>query len=271
MKYLALFLALIIAAAPVSAVAQQRGGGRPAGGGGARPAGGGGARPGGGGGFNFNRDTAPAASRPNTPVQRPAGNANAGSNRHQFNTNTPQQNRNQNRPNNINTGGNRTNINTGGNTANINRGGNTANVNRGNHTYYNSSGNRVTCNNCTFVRNPVYGGGAAWGWHGGAPWYPAGAYWGGGFWGAFAIGVTSAAVYGAIVANNTRYVSYQIQPNSPGATMLANYQLTQTQCGPPNLVVVFGPNNSVICAYPNNMVSPGNYNLDTSTLSLVSQ
>ncbi len=103
------------------------------------------------------------------------------------------------------------------------------------------------------VNNPVYGGGGAWGWNGGNAWYPASGYYGGGFWGAMAIGVTSAAVYGSIVgANNTTYNSYQVEPNSPGSTFLSNYQLVQVQCGPANLVVVYGPQNSVICASPNN-------------------
>ena len=42
-----------------------------------------------------------------------------------------------------------------------------------------------------------------------------------------AIGVTSAAVFGTIVANNQTYKSYQVQPSSPGAQVLNNYHLTQ--------------------------------------------
>jgi hypothetical protein len=41
-------------------------------------------------------------------------------------------------------------------------------------------------------------------------------------------------------------------------------------CGPPDLVVIFGPDNSVICAEPNNLVSPGEYQLDPSDLTIVS-
>jgi hypothetical protein len=120
------------------------------------------------------------------------------------------------------------------------------------------------------VANPYYHG--VWGWNGGVAWYPAPYYWGGGFWGAFAVGVTSAAVYGSIVAaNNTTYTSYQVQPESPGAKLLTSYQLTQTQCGPANLVVIYGPNNSVICAYPNNLVSAGNYSVNSQTLTIVSE
>lgn len=120
------------------------------------------------------------------------------------------------------------------------------------------------------VTNPVYHG--VWGWNGGYAWYPAPYYWGGGFWGAFAIGAASAAVWGSIVAaNNVTYTSYQVQSESPGAKLLSSYHLTQTQCGPRNLVVIYGPNNSVICAYPNNLVSAGNYSVDSQTLTIVSE
>lgn len=122
------------------------------------------------------------------------------------------------------------------------------------------------------VANPVYGHYATWGWNGGYPWYAAPYYWGGGFWGAFAIGATSAAVYGSIVAaNNATYTSYQVEGDSPGAKLLSSYHLTQTHCGPPNLVVIFGPNNSVICAYPNNVVSAGNYSVNPQTLAITSE
>lgn len=119
------------------------------------------------------------------------------------------------------------------------------------------------------VTNPVYHG--TWGWNGGVAWYPAPYYWGGGFWGAFAVGATSAAIYGSIVANNVTYTSYQVAQESPGAKLLSSYHLTQTHCGPPNLVVIYGPNNSLICAYPNNLVAAGNYSVNSQTLTIVSQ
>jgi hypothetical protein len=122
------------------------------------------------------------------------------------------------------------------------------------------------------VTNPVYHGYPAWGWNGGYAWYGAPYYWGGGFWGAFAVGVTSAAVYGAVVAaNNQSYTSYQVTPESPGAKLLESYRLTQTPCGPPNLVIIYGPNNSVICAQPNDLVAAGNYSVDSQTLVIVSE
>ncbi len=102
----------------------------------------------------------------------------------------------------------------------------------------------------------------AWQWNGGAAWYPRPAYWGGGFWGNFALGVSF---------NNYNYGGYGgyiVQQQSPGAQLLANYQLTQTSCDQPNLVDILGPDGSEICAYPNNMVSPGAYDVDYATLTL---
>ena len=124
-----------------------------------------------------------------------------------------------------------------------------------NNGSYNRYGNRsnVNVSGNTIVRNPVYVNNTDWGWNHGVAWYPSYGYWGGGFWGAFGIGVASAAVgaavYGSIVANNVTYTSYQVQPSSPGATLLSNYQLTQVQCGGAGLVVIYGPQNSVICAH----------------------
>lgn len=121
------------------------------------------------------------------------------------------------------------------------------------------------------VVNPRYRGHPAWYWNRGVAWYPAPAYWGGGFWGTLAIAATSAAIFGYIAGSSgDQYVSYQVQPNSPGAQLLQAYGLTQTPCGPPNLVVIYGPDNSVICAFPNNLVSAGTYSVDPSTLTISS-
>jgi hypothetical protein len=235
------------------------------------------AGPRGGGGGRLSRPAPQARSAP----QSRQGGFNVPRQDYKKPTTTNPNNHNANNTNRNTNNGNRNTNNANRNTNNANR--NTNNVNRNttntNRTNVNNTNvNRTTVNNTTInrtvVNNPVYTG-PAWGWNHGVVWAPAPAYWGGGFWGAFAIGVTSAAVgaavYGSIVAHNTTYTSYQVQPSSPGATMLSNYHLTQTQCGPPNLVVIFGPNNSVICAYPNDLVSAGNYNLDTATLSLTSQ
>lgn len=159
-----------------------------------------------------------------------------------------------------------------GNAYNRTYNGSTSATNAWGQTYHSSTyANSGVVYHGAVVTNPVYHGYSAWGWNGGYAWYPAPYYWGGGFWGAFAIGATSAAIYGSIVANNVTYTSYQAVPSSPGAKLLASYQLTQTQCGRPNLVVIYGPNNSVICAYPNNLVSAGNYSVNSQTLTIVSQ
>ncbi|HEY1653897.1 MAG TPA: hypothetical protein VGF86_02150, partial [Candidatus Tumulicola sp.] len=95
--------------------------------------------------------------------------------------------------------------------------------------------------------------------------------WGGGFWGPFAAGAATAAVMGAIVSSNQTYTSYQVNTESPGATLLSNYGLQQVPCGPPGLVVVYGPNNGVICANPNARVAAGNYAVNENNLTLQSQ
>jgi hypothetical protein len=113
-----------------------------------------------------------------------------------------------------------------------------------------------------------------WGWNRGIHWYPAPIYWGGGFWGPYAFGGLGAGLlFGSIddYQDQAIYPSYEIEPTSPGAELLQNYGLTQTECGPPNLVVIWGPDNSVICAYPNDLVGAGNYELDPTTLTIVSQ
>jgi hypothetical protein len=244
MKGLAFLIALLIVSQPLTALSQAHG--HPAGG--ARPAAG-------GGGFNFNRDT--AASRTTAPPRQMNNQASI--------------NRQNNRPNSNNFNHQNNNVNRNVNNTNVNRNVNNTNVNRNVSNYNrNVNVNNVTVNRGVVVANPVYHG-PAYGWNHGAVWAPAPAYWGGGFWGALAIGATSAAIYGSIVANGQRYTSYQVQPSSPGATLLSNYHLTQTQCGPPNLVVIYGPNNGIICAYPNDLVSAGNYNVNASNLSLVSQ
>ncbi|MBV8074067.1 MAG: hypothetical protein JO140_01470 [Candidatus Eremiobacteraeota bacterium] len=103
-------------------------------------------------------------------------------------------------------------------------------------------------------------------------WAPAPYYWGGGFWGPWAVGVGTAVVLGELTDSETHKetVSYQVAPDSPGAKLLAAYQLTQVECGPPDLVVIWGPNNSPICARPNQYVAAGTYQLDPTNLTLAS-
>ena len=159
-----------------------------------------------------------------------------------------------------------------GNAYNRTYSGSTTATNAWGQTYHSSTyaNNGYVYHGAT-VANPVYAGYPVWGWNGGTAWYAAPYYWGGGFWGPFAVGAASAALYGSLVYNNETYTSYESQPTSAGAKLLENYHLTQTQCGPSGLVVIFGPNNSVICAKPNSLVSAGNYSVNVSTLSLVSE
>jgi hypothetical protein len=110
----------------------------------------------------------------------------------------------------------------------------------------------------------------AWGWNAGVIWYPAYGYWGGGFWGPYGYGYYP-GYYGSYTHTVTHEVvkSYEIAPDSPGAKVLTNYGLTQTQCGPEGLVIIYGPENSVICAQPTATVAAGEYQLETTDLSIV--
>jgi len=233
-----------------------------------------------------------AANHPNVPAKKPAS-TNAAtkpatSNIAANHPNVGNGNGGSNHPNvgNGNAAANHPNVGNGsGNTVNHPNVGNGNNIGSGNNINHNNNVNvnrnpNVNVNTTTYPRygnrpvvvNPVYTSGAAWGWNNGSAWYPANNYYGGGFWGALAIGATSAAIFGSIVAaNNQKYTSYQVQPNSPGATLLSNYGLQQVQCGPSGLVNMYGPNDSVICANPNSNVEAGDYDIDSQTLSLVSR
>ena len=123
----------------------------------------------------------------------------------------------------------------------------------------------------TAVRNPRAPQGR-YGWNRGVAWQPAPTFWGGGFWGPFAVADFAGAVlFGSIVDDRDGYVydSYQVEPDTPGADLLGDYGLQQTQCGSPNLVDIWGPNGSVICALPNDQVGPGEYEVDPTTLELI--
>jgi hypothetical protein len=121
------------------------------------------------------------------------------------------------------------------------------------------------------LRNGHVGGGA-YGWNRGVRWDPASGYWGGGFWGPFALAdLAGIALYGDVDDGQDQlaYSSYEVEPDSPGSELLADYGLSQTPCGGPNLVVIWGPNGSVVCAFPDGSVGPGEYEVDPSTFTLV--
>jgi hypothetical protein len=116
------------------------------------------------------------------------------------------------------------------------------------------------------IANPRYHG-SAWGWNRGNRWDGYSDDWGDGFWGPFALGsLAGAFVVGAGSDESLPY--YQVAQGSPGAQLLANYDLSQTPCGPPDLVVLYGPDGGTICAYPNDQVPPGPYNISESSLTL---
>jgi len=121
------------------------------------------------------------------------------------------------------------------------------------------------------IRDPRDRGGD-WGWNHGRHWEPSGIYWGGGFWGAFGLAdLGDDPEYGFIDdgQGGIDYPSYQVEADTPGQQLLADYGLQQTQCGQPNLVVIWGPNNSVICALPTANLPPNNYQVDPATFTLV--
>jgi hypothetical protein len=270
MKKIALLIAIVLFASSTAAL-QARPGGGGGGGGGMRGGGGGGGR-----GFSMPNDVPSQRpqqrpqqpqQRPQQPQQRPQQPQQRPNNGNNNNGNRPNNgnNNNGNRPNNGNNNNNGNhNNNNNSNHTNTNINNNTVNVNK-NYNGYNGYGYRGAV-----VVNPIYRG-PAWGWNHGAVWAPYPNYWGGGFWGAFAVGATTAAVMGSIAYQNQTYTSYQVQQSSPGATLLSNYGLQQVQCGPPGLVVIYGPNNGIICANPNGRVAAGNYAVNENNLTLQSQ
>jgi hypothetical protein len=121
------------------------------------------------------------------------------------------------------------------------------------------------------IRNPRFDG-QQYGWNNGVAWRPAPTYWGGGFWGPFALADLSASVlFGSVLdaENNVYYPSYQIESDTPGYDILNDYGLQQVECGPPGLVEIWGPDDSVVCADPNDEVAAGNYEVDPATFTLV--
>jgi hypothetical protein len=70
-----------------------------------------------------------------------------------------------------------------------------------------------------------------------------------------------------VAARQKRFERYAISSGSPGPTLLSNYGLRQVPCGPPDLVVIYGPSFGVICASPNGRVAAGSYAVNTNTLT----
>lgn len=154
-----------------------------------------------------------------------------------------------------------------------NRRPNTGNINisHPNWNNINNRGNNRWNNN--IIVNPRWRPGwNSWWWNGTRPWYPTPNYWGGGFWGNLAIGLTSAAVAGAIagsIANNNS-PQVVVVSNSPGGQLLNSYELVQVPCtNASNVVMILGPADSVICAQPTAAVPAGVYTIDVANLALI--
>lgn len=263
MRSVATVVALVIAIAPSGAWAQRHGGG--GGGRGGAPVSRAGSNQ--GRGFNLGNDVPSTRQNGNRSGSLNGNNHNNANNRN----NNANANRNNYNNTNVNRNNNNTNVNrNNSNNYNRNVNVNNVNVNRNYNYTYNRSGYNGYGWHGAVVVNPVYRG-PAWGWNRGVVWAPNYGYWGGGFWGAFAVGAATAAVMGSIYYNNQRYNSYQVSAGSPGSQLLSNYGLQQVPCGPPGLVVIYGPNNGVICANPNARVGAGTYAVNENNLSLQSQ
>ncbi|MCH9056373.1 hypothetical protein L5220_10755 [Synechococcus sp. PCC 6716] len=118
------------------------------------------------------------------------------------------------------------------------------------------------------IVNPRWNPGLGnWWWNGSRPWYPNRVYWGGGFWGSIVAG----AVAGSAAAEESEPT---VVVTSLGGQLLSSYSLVQVPChstNTANLVVIRGPEGSVICAQPTATVPSGVYIVDPETLSLVPQ
>jgi hypothetical protein len=116
--------------------------------------------------------------------------------------------------------------------------------------------------NSILVSPRLWPGSFGWNWN--RPWVAQPGFWGGGFWGPFSL---FSMIAGAGIWGQTRYTMPAF--GSPGSILFENYGLYAAACGPHNLVYVYGPNNSVMCAWPNQYVPPGAYFVDMETLQLV--
>ena len=176
--------------------------------------------------------------------------------------------------NNLTGGGNRINS---GNRINNSRGRNridNRDFNLDNSRNFSNRVNRnlVNVNNRNIVANPR--GWNSWGWNGGSPWSPNYGFWGGGFWGSFALGAATAGVTSAIVSsasNNNDPNFVVIDSSSPGNTLFTSYGLVQVACDSEDLVLIYGPQDSLVCARPTSDVPIGVYDVEPSDMTLIAR
>ena len=140
--------------------------------------------------------------------------------------------------------------------------------------YFDSYSHRTAWRNRRYIINPRNRW-INWGWNNGDRWYPNDNYWGGGFWGNFLLEALARGIINSIVYsgnNNNNYPAYvTLQPNSPGYYLFDSYGLTQAQCDDQeeDLVYVYGPQDTLVCAYPTETVIAGSYDADPQDLILV--
>ena len=143
------------------------------------------------------------------------------------------------------------------------------NIRRDNYRHY----SRSRYNNYhTIITQPYYDL-SDWWWNNGNRWYPDNYYWGHGFWGNFIssminIGLTNALINSNYANETPNYVV--IEDDSPGYYLFNKYNLTQVECDiSQNLVFIYGPQNSLMCAIPNENVPSGYYEVNTESLVLI--
>ncbi len=153
-------------------------------------------------------------------------------------------------------------------------------IRRGNqykrHTNPNSNYTRKKINRRSAYRRinyPYISQRRNWRWYGGRRWSPNQKYWGGGFWGSFIINPTIRVIRQQTNTYDSysKFTNYQeIEQNAPGDELFKNYQLTQVRCDVnQDLVFVYGPSDTLMCAIPNDKVPAGQYYIDIEDLVLV--
>ena len=129
--------------------------------------------------------------------------------------------------------------------------------------------NRNYRNYRTIINHPYYNW-YDWHWNNGRRWYPDNNYWGGGFWGNFLASMITLGLTSAILDSNEAPKYIIIKENSPGYYLFSNYGLSQVPCDTlQDLVFIYGPQNSLMCAIPNENVPSGYYEVNTESLVLI--
>jgi hypothetical protein len=123
------------------------------------------------------------------------------------------------------------------------------------------------------VANPQAARGSWW-WNHYLVWHPSPAFWGGGFWGELALADLGLAPRMGSVVDDQQHplaTTFGVERASPGAQLLQDYGLQQAVCGPPDLAIIWGPQNGVVCANPTATIVAGDSLVDPAAFTLVPQ